>query len=343
LFDLRSQTGFPSLVSMAGTRDAALSDALQRRQHGLDCLRKALRQNSYATVDSETMKSWLTADLLSRHGHTVDEVEPALGQLWFEAPSQRSAGNDIIYKHKKVFHSSYAMQERAGTGNLSDTPTQITDGILTDADGTRRQKYVAHSTTSTQDDATEHYTRFYPALPEKWSDHPVMAAFHRLFAEVASEASQHEMNIEPPTGCNLFQFCYRTIHLAGEGDPGPEGVHVDGATVAMIVVMRRDNIKPQTGGTRIWSSRQSTGKPSKEDLESDKLIYTWEPSQAFEALFFLDENVKHEALRGELIDASVHGLRDMFIMDCRRQGGLWSAKIDDLASESTRAESDIES
>jgi len=71
------------------------------------------------------------------------------------------------------------------------------------------------------------------------------------------------------------------------------------------------------------------------------LIYTWEPSQAFEALFFLDENVKHEALQGELIDASVHGLRDMFIMDCRREGGLWSAKIDDLASESTRAESDI--
>lgn len=298
--------------------------AVQRRTEGLARLRKTLRENSYVAVDSETMMEWLNTDVLKSHGTTLDKVQPDFGQLWAEAPTQRSEGSSVIYKHKKVFHSSYSLPDGLG----DNTPIQQTSGILCDGDGTLRQKYIAHDTTSTQGKATEHYTRFYPALPEKWRGHPVMAALHRLFAEIAAQPSQNEMDIRPPTGCNLFQFCYRTVQTAEAGDPGPEGTHVDGATVAMLVVMRRDNLKPQTGGTRIWSSEQPTGKPTQEDLESEKLLYTWKPGQKFDTLFFLDENVKHEALQGELIDPSSEGLRDMFIMDCRRQDGAWCARKD---------------
>merc|ERR1712013_899879 len=89
---------------------------------------------------------------------------------------------------------------------------------------------------------------------------------------------------------------------------GPEGVHVDGATLGMILVARRENVKPETGGTRIWSAHQATGKPTAEDLESKKLLHHWKPSKVFDALFFLDESVRHEALEGELADPDRKGL-----------------------------------
>lgn len=134
---------------------------------------------------------------------------------------------------------------------------------------------------------------------------------------------QIDLGIKQPVGVNMFQFCYRTILRASTGDPGPEGVHVDGGTAAMIMVARRENIKPRTGGTRIWSLDQMTGKPTAEDEASDKLLYTWQPSQPFDALLFLDESVGHEALRGELLDESKQGLRDMFIVDLRRKDRSW--------------------
>merc|ERR1712187_946971 len=97
----------------------------------------------------------------------------------------------------------------------------------------------------------------------------------------------------------------------------------DGATVGMILVANRENIKPRTGGTRIWSATQATGKPTATDLKSDKLLYTWRPSQEFDALFFLDESVLHEALQGELMDPESMGYRDMLILDIRRRDRSW--------------------
>ena len=94
----------------------------------------------------------------------------------------------------------------------------------------------------------------------------------------------------------------------------------------MILVVKRDNIRPGTGGTRIWSTRQKTGKPTPEDIQSDKVLHTWQPESPFEALFFLDESVMHEALKGELIDGEKAATRDMFILDLRRKDGSWRGR-----------------
>lgn len=296
----------------------------QMRRQGLARLRTALEKHRFAAVDSETMMEWLNADLASSETTARDAWQDC-SQLWAEAPTQTSEGHEVIYTHKKVFHSSYDLQV---WDSETGAPSRKTEGIVTDADGTQRQRYLVHKTTSTKGEATPHYMRCYPALPEKWDKDPVTTALRRLFAEVVSEASQLDMGVQPPVGCELFQFCYRTVHALEKeklkGDPGPEGVHNDGGTAAMIVVMRRDNLKPQTGGTRIWSMQQDSGKPTEADLESGKLLHTWQPTAPFDALFFLDESVKHEALQGELLDPSSEGLRDMFIMDVRRKGGSWS-------------------
>lgn len=307
----------------------SLESLSQSRKQGLDGLRNTLNRQRFAAVDSETMKQWLSADLMPR-GIAVDSALPITGQLWNESPPQHSDGGELIYNHKKVFHSLYNME--AWSGSKDDAPPRKPEGIFTDDHGMRRQHYLVHETTSTKGEATSHYNRHYPAIPEKWDEDPLMMALRRLFGEVMSSTSQLEMGIQPPAGATLFQFCYRTVHsLAGDnlkGDPGPEGIHNDGGTAAMIVVMRRDNIKPQTGGTRIWSMRQDTGKPTEADLESEKLLYTWLPSEPLEALFFLDESVKHEALQGELIDPASEGLRDMFIMDVRRKDGSFHACVE---------------
>ena len=95
----------------------------------------------------------------------------------------------------------------------------------------------------------------------------------------------------------------------------------------MILVVKQDNIRTGTGGTRIWSTQQKTGKPTPEDIQSDKVLHTWRPESPFEALFFLDESVLHEALKGELIDEEKEATRDMFIMDLRRQDRSWRGRV----------------
>ena len=101
----------------------------------------------------------------------------------------------------------------------------------------------------------------------------------------------------------------------------------------MIMVARQENIRPMTSGTRIWSMNQRTGKPTEEDIASDKVLHTWQPSQPFDALFFLDESVMHEAIRGELLDENMVGTRDMFIADLRRKDSSWNGSIPILKGE----------
>merc|ERR1712176_896046 len=273
-----------------------------------------LNRDRYAMVDSSTMMEWLNADLVS-HGTNAREAMPTLQQLWTECPQQRSENGDVIYHHKKVFHSRYQLDQ--------DLKRETYD-IETDADGTERQEYNAHVSTSTDGKATQHYKRYYPALPAKWNDDRLLNAVHRLFADVVAKPKQDELGVKAPFGSILYQFCYRTEMDKHWRDPGPEGVHVDGATLGMILVARRENIKPETGGTRIWSAHQATGKPTDEDLESEKLLHHWKPAKVFDALFFLDESVTHEALEGELADPDRMGYRDMLILDVRRKDRTWA-------------------
>merc|ERR1719221_829115 len=91
------------------------------------------------------MMEWLNIDVWKRHGTTLDKVQPDLGQLWAEAPTQRSEGNTVIYKHKKVFHSSYALPATRRADNSSDglgeTPMQHIGSIVKSEDGTPLQAY----------------------------------------------------------------------------------------------------------------------------------------------------------------------------------------------------------
>jgi hypothetical protein len=284
-------------------------------------------------MDAETMTGLLNTDLMF-HATSVAETLPTLRQLWTEAPPQQSKNGDDIYLHKKVYHAAYEVPPvPAGLGNGTQTqmPVRQRGGMVYDEANLRRERYVAHQTTSTKGDATPHYTRMYPSMPDRWDDDPLLRAVHRLFAEVFTEAAQLEMGIRQPAGNRMFQFCYRTELQAADGrikgDPGPEGVHVDGGTAAMILVMRRDNIKPLTGGTRVWSPAQETGKPTQADIDSNKLLHTWEPTHPLEALFFLDESVLHDALQGELLDQGADALRDMLIVDIRRKDLSWQQAL----------------
>ena len=298
------------------TKDGG-TDLHSVRKRGVDSLLQELKENGHAAVSSATMKEWLNADLIPR-GTNVDELLPQFQLLWTEPPPQCSEeALETIYQHKKVFHSTYQL------GQEGQLPTRLTENIVTDEQGILRQKYIVHEKTSTLGEATSYYIRSYPALPFKWDDDLLVRATQQLFADVFTESHQRWMGVQEPAGNTVFQFCYRTVMRRLAGDPGPEGVHVDGGTAAMILVVRRENIKPLTGGTRIWSMQQKTGKPTSEDIESSKVLRTWKPKQEFDALFFLDERVMHEALRGELLDTVEGGLRDMFIMDIRRKDRAW--------------------
>lgn len=160
------------------------------------------------------------------------------------------------------------------------------------------QEYNAHASTSTVGKATQHYKRHYPTLPHKLNNNLLLNAVHKLFAEVVSKNRQHELGVQAPCGNIMYQYCYRTKTYKQMILPGPEGAHVNGASLGMIMVARRRN-------TRIWSPDQATGKPTPQDLESGKMLHHWRPSEVFDTLFFLDESVAHETLAGKLDDSGL--------------------------------------
>merc|ERR1719277_2846643 len=179
------------------------TDLFEERSRGINDLRERLRRKGFAAVDSTMVREWLNAELAPK-GLDAAELMPNLQRLWTECPQQRSSDGEVIYKHKKVFHSRYQLPQgmNSGTAGL----IRETFDIVTDNDGTRRQRYDAHVTTSTDGTATQHYTRYYPALPDKWNDDMLLQAIHHLFVEVVAKPRQLEMGIQAPAGSIMYQF-----------------------------------------------------------------------------------------------------------------------------------------
>lgn len=303
----------------AALQQQALS--LAQRTEGLRRLRHELKEVGFAFVPSDVLRGWLNADLLQR-GTSVKQEWHAFGKIWETSPVQNARDSDEqIYEHKKVYHSKYSVNAGETDINMKPLVRQV-DGLRTDKDGELRQLYSAHESTSTAGQATPHFQRDYPGLPHHYDRNLLLQASQRLFAEVFHPVYQKEIGICEPLASTMFQFAYSTrMNLFGKGDPGPEGVHFDGAVGAMIIVVGRRNIRPGTGGTRIWSPDQPTGKPTPEDLTSGRLLLQTEPKDELDTLFYLDERVAHEAVAGEIIDGAVEAERNMLIMDFRRDGG----------------------
>ena len=310
--------------SSSSSMSATPSVSIIARERGLEKLRETLKKHGYATVNADTMKSWLQSDIGPEP--TINSAMPAFHHIWEESTrSQMSTTFEPIKEHIKMSHAKYNLSVYAKASGRNWQPQKNTEYSITDKVGDRWEKFVfdIHKATSSKGNGSTHHIRNFPAAPLKWDKDEVFNAVQRFFAELFAAENQRRMNIQAPAGDNLYVVATRTIINKFGGDPGLEGVHMDGAVAGMIMVVNRENIRAGSGGTRIWSTEQKTGKPTLQDVGSDKLLYTWQPSSPFDALFFLDERVLHEALQGKLVDQSRGAFRDMLIYNLRRKDNTW--------------------
>ena len=111
----------------------------------------------------------------------------------------------------------------------------------------------------------------------------------------------------------------RSTALDLDGDPSPEGVHQDSAVLTAIVLMRRSNVQSDSGGNRVWSLSQPSGKPEPGDAERPgRLLANVLLEQPLDTLIVLDRKVKHEGLPIQVANASAgDAIRDVLTFEIR--------------------------
>ena len=66
--------------------------------------------------------------------------------------------------------------------------------------------------------------------------------------------------------------------------------------MTVVALVNRKNVKEGSAGDRARSLDQSCGKPSEEDIKSNKVLKELILKNTFDSLFLLDKEVKHEVL-----------------------------------------------
>lgn len=83
--------------------------------------------------------------------------------------------------------------------------------------------------------------------------------------------------------------------------------------------MQRHNVAPTSGGNRVWSLEQPCGKPTADDVSSERLLASHTLLRRFDAIFMLDRRVKHEALPVVQADEQAGAaIRDVMTIEVRR-------------------------
>uniref|UniRef100_A0A7S3L7B8 Fe2OG dioxygenase domain-containing protein n=1 Tax=Amphora coffeiformis TaxID=265554 RepID=A0A7S3L7B8_9STRA len=144
----------------------------------------------------------------------------------------------------------------------------------------------------------------------------VFRVLELVFQEMSTTTQDDHFPIEY---FQAMQTAYRVIQQpsAVQGNPGPEGVHHDDATLTVIFLIHRTNV--QGGVNRVWALAQPNGKPQAADvrLDNDRLVAELLLDQPLDTLLVLDRQVKHEATDIRPIDIHKVAVRDVLTFEVR--------------------------
>lgn len=134
-----------------------------------------------------------------------------------------------------------------------------------------------------------------------------------------------DTSLPPAPNCEEDSPIYLSDHFAlritkkpGDSDmaqPSPEGVHQDGSDIIMMTLVNRNNCRPDSGGSRIWSMSQPTGPYQPKDFASFKhrCLEDHVMTNPFETILAIDSRVRHEARPIHPIDPSLPCSRDVIV------------------------------
>jgi hypothetical protein len=248
----------------------------------VDTLLSTLHEQNYVRIPSSTMKSLLQVD-------QVDSCSMDFDALWNNTAMQRDESNNEVYPFKRSMVSYFDHLQRISPAHQS----------------------IEHIDSSTNHNVS--YYRVHKSWPVNSDNNPILKAYRDLlFQVVLPSFVQDDLS-----NYSAMQTAFRVTH-----DPGPEGVHSDDCILTAVTLISRNNCHPSSGKNRIWSLEQEYGKPSAQDLDSERLLYETTLSIPFDTILLLDRKVKHEVTLLEPYDDSNHIQRDVLTFEVRRKSAF---------------------
>lgn len=167
--------------------------------------------------------------------------------------------------------------------------------------------------------------REFPRLGDWWRTNTAVRAVVNVAHDLVDpHGTPAPGNSRSPDGKIIYTMIpTRTYISAGRGDvigPSPEGVHQDGGTLAIQLLLGRENISPDTAKSRVWTLNQPSGPYEEVNIAANltqHLLLEKVLLKPFEMNIVMDRMVKHEGTPMTPKNASVDASRDMFLIFVR--------------------------
>jgi hypothetical protein len=300
-------------------------------------VRRALAANKFVFVPGADVLEILSS--LSG-GKALDRSAIAgMSAVWAGAiPQADPETAQPIYPFKNTLLAHYAMDSQAPACDV-----RRFHGYDYATEGTPHEKPGASFVAEVIDTTTVHedgipFVRVHKTFEDAWESNPTVQALQRFIWEVMFGGSEGGLRWDDPADgtvkdspvFHMQMAAYRILSNKKRfGEPGPEGVHQDTAEMTAIMLLKRENLQPESGWNRVWTLDQPNGKVGAVPAGStageegghghraNLLTHTVLSSQ-FDTLLVLDRDVKHEALPIRPVDPALDAVRDVLTFEVRR-------------------------
>ena len=290
-------------------------------------IQSELANHSFAFVPAKTMRS-----LLFEYDKFSKQDEDQFRGFWNYAVPQKDENEKVIYPFKGTLVSFYSMDIG---GEFQSSHQRMSAYNLQNDSENRSFEYIDPTTAG-----KESKFRSHRQWPIEADTNPVFIGLQRVVFDVISkpcsikwhpmEGSDSAISVYENMTTSFrvtknFDLSNDRISNNNSGDPGPEGVHQDICELTVIVLVNRQNVLEESAGNRVWRLDQNCGKPTENDIKSNKLITELVLKDTFDSLFLLDKEVKHEVLQirysggnSKCDDENRISVRDVLTFNARR-------------------------
>ena len=261
-------------------------------------IQSQIANHNFAFVPAKCMRS-----LLFDYTNFSEQDENEFRRFWDVAVPQKDDNEQVVYPFKGTLVSFYSMDMGK---DFKTSYHRISDYNLPNDPEGRSFEYIDPTTSG-----KESKFRSHRQWPTEADTNPVFLGLQRVIYDIISKPSL--VKWEPICGTDPTTSVYENMTTAfrvtkcfnslndkmsfyKRADPGPEGIHQDVCELTVVVLVNRENVEEGSAGNRVWSLDQSCGKPSEEDIKSNKVLKELILKNTFDTLFLLDKEVKHEVL-----------------------------------------------
>lgn len=255
-------------------------------------IQSELASKKFAFLSANEMQT-----LMGNFGEFSCDDEQEFEKFWDYSVAQRDESENEVYPYKGTLVSYFSMNIKKDFNSINRSSSH---NLQNDSEG-RSIEFIDPTTVG-----EESKFRIHKQWPLNADNNPIILGLLRIVFEIISRPSSIQWKAAPGTDpkSSIYEPMMSGFRVTKSnsslryknGEPGPEGVHQDLCELTIVVLVNRKNITFKSGGNRIWSLDQKSGKPNENDLKSTRLLKELVLRDRFDTLFLLDREAKHEAL-----------------------------------------------